>query len=86
MVIVNLKIPDSEAVVQIQTPFGGGKTHVLIDLFHLLAQWIDLSFTLYYTFSTPGPSWSRPLCGSTTSISTLEVICRLGWMRWGSIR
>ncbi len=26
-----------EAVVQIQTPFGGGKTHVLIALYHLLA-------------------------------------------------
>ncbi len=30
-------VPGGEAVVQIQTPFGGGKTHVLIALYHLLA-------------------------------------------------
>jgi hypothetical protein len=29
--------PGGEAVQQIQTPFGGGKTHVLIALYHLLA-------------------------------------------------
>lgn len=29
--------PRGEAVMQIQTPFGGGKTHVLIALYHLLA-------------------------------------------------
>jgi hypothetical protein len=33
------------------TPYGEGKTHVLIALYHLLVQWIDLSFTLYYTFT-----------------------------------
>ena len=28
-----------EAVIQIQTPFGGGKTHALIALYHLFAAW-----------------------------------------------
>ncbi|MCS7198706.1 MAG: hypothetical protein NZ930_08600, partial [Candidatus Bipolaricaulota bacterium] len=27
---------DGEAVIQIQTPFGGGKTHSLIALYHLI--------------------------------------------------
>jgi predicted AAA+ superfamily ATPase len=27
---------DGDAVMQIQTPFGGGKTHTLITLFHLV--------------------------------------------------
>lgn len=30
--------PRGEAVIQIQIPFGGGKTHVLIALYHLFAQ------------------------------------------------
>src|SRR5512146_1173470 len=27
---------DGEAVVQMQTPFGGGKTHTLLSIYHLL--------------------------------------------------
>lgn len=32
-----------EAVIQIQTPFGGGKTHSLIALYHLFKHWQELS-------------------------------------------
>ena len=29
----------SDAVIQLQTPFGGGKTHTLITLFHKANEW-----------------------------------------------
>ncbi|MCM8768828.1 MAG: DUF499 domain-containing protein [Candidatus Omnitrophica bacterium] len=33
---------NGEAVIQIQTPFGGGKTHSLIALYHLIKHWQEL--------------------------------------------
>jgi len=29
-----------DPVIQIQTPFGGGKTHALIAMYHMAAAWI----------------------------------------------
>src|SRR5438445_6642792 len=32
-----------EAVIQLQTPFGGGKTHALLALYHLFEHWDRVS-------------------------------------------
>ena len=55
-----LKGHDGDPVIQIQTPFGGGKTHALIALFHRANQWGAKSVVLSGTsMSTSQTMWGE---------------------------
>src|SRR3989454_3188180 len=48
-----LKGGGGDAVIQIQTPFGGGKTHALIAMYHRATQWKAMSVVIVGTAMNP---------------------------------
>lgn len=55
-----------DPVIQLQTPFGGGKTHALIALYHMARTWVLMLLFLLVTPLTPlrlcsGKRWNDNL-------------------------
>jgi len=44
LIVVNNKLQTGKGngIIQIQTPFGGGKTHTLVAIYHLIKNWDDI--------------------------------------------
>src|SRR5947209_5849816 len=68
-----LKGAGGDPVVQIQTPFGGGKTHALIAMFHKAKEWNAQTVVIVGTAMSPQETlWGtieRQLTGDNSQLS-----------------
>src|SRR3989475_279956 len=68
-----LKGSGGDPVIQIQTPFGGGKTHALIAMFHRTKEWEAKTVVIVGTAMSPQDTlWGtieRQLTGATSQLS-----------------
>jgi predicted AAA+ superfamily ATPase len=64
---------DGDPVIQIQTPFGGGKTHALIALYHNAEHWnakrVVISGTSMGPTETLWEAIEKQLTGKTTGLA-----------------
>jgi hypothetical protein len=68
-----------DPVLQIQTPFGGGKTHALIAMYHRAAEWGARRVVMVGTALGPGDTlWGRWRSNSRDRSGSLAASCRPG--------